>query len=89
VIGDALEGFESGLPLLEQGSEYPAKLSAVEGAALWMQYLTAYVASIGIAHPAKGNFLVIPAASSKVGIAAIGIARAEGAINLNCDDAQE
>jgi NADPH:quinone reductase-like Zn-dependent oxidoreductase len=62
--------------------EYPAKLSPVEGAAIWMQYVTAYGALIAIAHLAKGDFVVIPAASSSVGIAAIEIAKAEGAISI-------
>jgi NADPH:quinone reductase-like Zn-dependent oxidoreductase len=62
--------------------EYPAKLSPVEGAAVWMQYLTAYGALIAVAHLAKGDFVVIPAASSSVGIAAIEIAKAEAAIPI-------
>jgi NADPH:quinone reductase-like Zn-dependent oxidoreductase len=62
--------------------EYPAKLSAAEGAAVWMQYVTAYGALIAIAHLAAGDFVVIPAASSSVGIAAIAIARAEGATSI-------
>ena len=62
--------------------EYPAKLSAVEGAGVWMRYLTAYGALITIAHLAKGDFVVIPAASSSVGIAATEIAKTEGAISI-------
>jgi NADPH:quinone reductase-like Zn-dependent oxidoreductase len=62
--------------------EYPAKLSPMEGAAIWMQYLTAYGALIAVAHLTKGDFVVIPAASSSVGIAAIEIAKAEGAISI-------
>jgi NADPH:quinone reductase-like Zn-dependent oxidoreductase len=62
--------------------EYPAKLSAAEGAAVWMQYLTAYGALIAIAHLKKGDFVVIPAASSSVGIAAIEMAKAEGATSI-------
>jgi NADPH:quinone reductase-like Zn-dependent oxidoreductase len=62
--------------------EYPAKLSPVEGAAIWMQYLTAYGALIAIAHVTKGDFVVITAGSSSVGIAAIEIAKAEGAISI-------
>jgi NADPH:quinone reductase-like Zn-dependent oxidoreductase len=54
----------------------------VEGAAIWMQYLTAYGALVATAHLAKGDFVVITAASSSVGIAAIEIARAEGAISI-------
>jgi NADPH:quinone reductase-like Zn-dependent oxidoreductase len=62
--------------------EYPAKLSPAEGAAIWMQYLTAYGALVTIAHIAKGDFVLIPAASSSVGIAAIELARAEGAVSI-------
>jgi len=62
--------------------EYPAKLSPLEGAAVWMQYLTAYGALIAIANLAKGDFVVIPAASSSVGIAAVEIVKAEGAISI-------
>ncbi len=62
--------------------EYPPNLSPVEGAAIWMQYVTAYGALIAIAHLAKGDFVVIQAASSSVGIAAIEIARTEGAISI-------
>ena len=62
--------------------EYPPNLSAAEGAAIWMQYMTAYGALIAIARLAKGDFVVITAASSSVGIAAIEIAKAEGAISI-------
>jgi NADPH:quinone reductase-like Zn-dependent oxidoreductase len=62
--------------------EYPAKLSPVEAAAIWMQYLTAYGALIGIAKLTKGDYVIIPAASSSVGLAAIEIAKAEGAISI-------
>jgi NADPH:quinone reductase-like Zn-dependent oxidoreductase len=62
--------------------EYPAKLSPVEAAAVWMQYVTAYGALIAIAHLAIRDFVVIRAASSSVGIAAIEIAKAEGAISI-------
>jgi NADPH:quinone reductase-like Zn-dependent oxidoreductase len=63
-------------------AEYPANLSPVEGAAIWMQYLTAYNGLIHAAHLAKGDFVIISAASSSVGIAAIEIANAEGAISI-------
>jgi NADPH:quinone reductase-like Zn-dependent oxidoreductase len=62
--------------------EYPETLSPVEAAAVWMQYTTAYGALIAIAHLAKGDFIVIPAASSSVGVAAIETAKAEGAISI-------
>jgi NADPH:quinone reductase-like Zn-dependent oxidoreductase len=62
--------------------EYPASLSAVEAAAVWMQYVTAYGALIGVAKLTKGDFVIIPAASSSVGLAAIQIAKAEGAVSI-------
>ena len=77
----AMLGEEVIAPVAALG-EYPAKLSPAEGAAVWMQYLTAYGALIAIAHLAKGDFVVIPAASSSVGIAATQIAKAEGAISI-------
>ena len=77
----AMLGEEVIAPVAALG-EYPAKLSPVEGAAVWMQYLTAYGALIAIAHLTKGDFIVIPAASSSVGIAATEIAKAEGAISI-------
>jgi NADPH:quinone reductase-like Zn-dependent oxidoreductase len=63
-------------------SEYPANLSPAEGAAIRMQYMTAYGALIAIAHVTKGDFVAITAASSSVGIAAIEIAKAEGAVSI-------
>jgi len=74
-------GEEAIAPVAALG-EYPAKLTVVESAAIWMQYLTAYGGLISIAHLTKGDFVVIPAASSSVGIAAIQIAKAEGAISI-------
>jgi NADPH:quinone reductase-like Zn-dependent oxidoreductase len=59
--------------------EYPAKLSAAEGAAIWMQYLTAYGALVMVGGVKAGDFVSIPAASSSVGLAAIQIVKAEGA----------
>jgi NADPH:quinone reductase-like Zn-dependent oxidoreductase len=58
---------------------HPASLSWVEAAAVWMQYLTAYGALIDIAGLTKGDAVVIPAASSSVGLAAIQIAHKLGA----------
>jgi len=63
-------------------AEYPANLSFVEGAAIWMQYLTAYGGLIMLGHLSKGDFVLITAASSSVGVAAIEIAKAEGAISI-------
>jgi NADPH:quinone reductase-like Zn-dependent oxidoreductase len=58
---------------------HPASLSWEEAAAVWMQYLTAYGALIDIAGLTEGDTLVIPAASSSVGLAAIQIAKKVGA----------
>jgi NADPH:quinone reductase-like Zn-dependent oxidoreductase len=77
----AMLGEEVIAPVTALG-EYPAKLSAAEGAAIWMQYVTAYGALIAIAHLAKGDFVLIPAASSSVGIASMQMARAEGAVSI-------
>jgi len=61
---------------------YPAKLSYEEGTSIWMQYLTAYGALVHQGHIAKGDHVLITAASSSVGLAAIEIAKAEGAISI-------
>ncbi|CAN5691734.1 zinc-dependent alcohol dehydrogenase family protein [soil metagenome] len=63
-------------------AEYPASLSYEQGTSIWMQYLTAYGALIHFGKLAKGDFVLITAASSSVGIAAIEIAKAEGAISI-------
>lgn len=59
--------------------KHPATLSYEEAASAWMQYVTAYGALIDIAGLTKGDTLVIPAASSSVGLAAIQIANKVGA----------
>ncbi len=58
---------------------YPESLSFEEGTSIWMQYLTAWGALCHFGHLTAGDFVVIPAASSSVGLAAIEITRAEGA----------
>ncbi|HEX8925771.1 MAG TPA: zinc-dependent alcohol dehydrogenase family protein [Terriglobales bacterium] len=73
---------ESVLAPVNALGKYPESLSSVEAAAIWMQYLTAYGGLIPTAHLAKGDFVVIPAASSSVGLAAIQIAKAEGAVTI-------
>ena len=61
---------------------YPEKLSVVEGAAVWMQYATAYGALVYFGKVKEGDFVIIPAASSSVGLAAIQITKAEGAKSI-------
>jgi len=63
-------------------AEYPAQLSYEEGTSIWMQYLTAYGGLIMLGHLKKEDFVLITAASSSVGIAAIEIAKAEGATSI-------
>jgi NADPH:quinone reductase-like Zn-dependent oxidoreductase len=59
-------------------AKYPSRLSSVEAAAIWMQYLTAYgLVEFGRLH--EGDHLLITAAASSVGLAAIQIANALGA----------
>ena len=59
--------------------KHPASLSWAAAAATWMQYVTAYGALIDIAKVDRGDVVVITAASSSVGLAAIQIARMVGA----------
>jgi NADPH:quinone reductase-like Zn-dependent oxidoreductase len=70
---------EEAIVPLEVLGEYPATLSPVQGAAIWMQYLTAYGALVTVGGVKPGDFVSIPAASSSVGLAAIQIVKAEGA----------
>jgi NADPH:quinone reductase-like Zn-dependent oxidoreductase len=51
--------------------KHPESLSFVEAASIWMMFLTAYGALIFDARVKAGDFVIIPAASSSVGLAAI------------------
>jgi NADPH:quinone reductase-like Zn-dependent oxidoreductase len=59
--------------------KHPNTLSFVEAASVWMMFITAYGALVVDANVTKGDFVVIPAASSSVGLAAIQIANYAGA----------
>lgn len=59
--------------------KHPPSLSWEAAAAVWMQYLTAYGSLIDIAGLRSEDFVVITAASSSVGLAAIQIANRIGA----------
>lgn len=59
--------------------KHPPSLSWTQAAAIWMASLTAYGALIDIAALRPGDFVVVPAASSSVGLAAIQIALMAGA----------
>lgn len=55
---------------------YPEKLSAAEGTSIWMQYMTAYGALVDYGKLKQGDVVLITAASSSVGLAAIQIVNA-------------
>jgi NADPH:quinone reductase-like Zn-dependent oxidoreductase len=59
----------------------PPGLSTIEAASIWMQYFTA-LAIIEIAHAAVGDYVIIRAASSSVGLAAIQLANWAGAVPI-------
>jgi NADPH:quinone reductase-like Zn-dependent oxidoreductase len=59
--------------------KHPETLSFVEAASVWMMFITAYGALIFDAQVKAGDFVIIPAASSSVGLAAIQIANYAGA----------
>jgi NADPH2:quinone reductase len=60
-------------------AKYPDNLSDIEAASIWMQYLTAYGALIELGGLTSEQTVLITAASSSVGFAAIQIARRQGA----------
>ena len=60
----------------------PGSLSFVEGASIWMMFVTAYSALVEDAKVSKGDFVIIPAASSSVGLAAIQIVNYAGATSI-------
>ncbi|MFJ4440792.1 zinc-dependent alcohol dehydrogenase family protein [Pseudomonas sp. NPDC089422] len=59
--------------------KHPANLSYEQAAASWMQYVTAWGALIDQARLTQGDFVLVTAASSSVGLAAFQIARKVGA----------
>jgi NADPH:quinone reductase-like Zn-dependent oxidoreductase len=61
---------------------HPPSLGWETAAAMWMQYLTAYGALVEVAAVRPGDFVVITAASSSVGLAAIQIVRLLGAVPI-------
>ncbi len=59
----------------------PAALTPVQACSIWMAYLTAY-AIIEVAKVGIGDYVLIPAASSSVGLAAIQLANWAGAVPI-------
>ncbi|MGF6367869.1 NADPH:quinone reductase-like Zn-dependent oxidoreductase [Paraburkholderia sp. RAU6.4a] len=61
---------------------HPKSLSFAEAASVWMMFVTAYGALIEDAKVGAGDYVVIPAASSSVGLAAIQLANYAGATSI-------
>ena len=62
--------------------KHPASLTFEEAASIWMMYVTAYDALIGTAKLTSADTVLIPAASSSVGLAAIQITNMIGATSV-------
>lgn len=60
-------------------AHYPDNLSTFEATSIWMQYLTAYGALVEFGKTQPDDFVVVTAASSSVGFAAIQIVKGIGA----------
>ncbi|WP_460136906.1 zinc-dependent alcohol dehydrogenase family protein [Pseudomonas sp. S1_E04] len=61
---------------------HPDNLSMEQAAGIWMQYLTAWGALLPVAGLVAGDYVLVTAASSSVGLAAIQIANRVGAIPI-------
>src|SRR5258708_18649707 len=59
--------------------KHPKSLSFIEAASIWMMFVTAYGALIEDAKVTKGDFVIVPAASSSVGLAALQLPNYAGA----------
>ena len=73
---------ESAIVPVSAVAHYPENLSATEGTAIWMQYLTAFGALVEISQLKKQDIVLITAASSSVGLAAIQITKSAGALAI-------
>lgn len=62
--------------------KHPKSLSFPEAASIWMMFVTAYGALIEDAKVTRGDFVLVPAASSSVGLAAIQLANYAGATSV-------
>ena len=60
-------------------AKYPENLTAAEGCSIWVTYLTAYYALVEISKIKKDDFILITAASSSAGLAAMDVAHLLGA----------
>jgi NADPH2:quinone reductase len=62
--------------------KHPATLSWEQAAAVWMQYMTVYGGLIDVAGLTAGDAVIITAASSSVGLAAIQMVNAAGGVSI-------
>lgn len=65
-------------------ARYPDNLTPIEGTSIWMQYITAFGALIEFGQLKQGEFILITAASSSVGLAAIQVAKSVSATVIAC-----
>ena len=63
-------------------ARYPEHFSPEQGSAVWMQFLTAWIGLIERGKLERGQTALITAASSSVGLAAMQIAKATGALTI-------
>jgi NADPH:quinone reductase-like Zn-dependent oxidoreductase len=63
-------------------ARYPERLSAIEAAAIWMPYMTAFGAVIEYGAMRPGDVAIVTAASSSVGIAILQTIKALGGIAI-------
>jgi NADPH:quinone reductase-like Zn-dependent oxidoreductase len=63
-------------------ASYPEHFTPEQGTAVWMQYVTAWVGLVERAQLEQGQVVLITAASSSAGLAAIQVAKATGAITI-------
>jgi NADPH:quinone reductase-like Zn-dependent oxidoreductase len=59
-------------------ARYPQRLTEVEAASYWMAYMTGYFALFDVAKVSRGETVLITAASSSTGLAAIQLAKLAG-----------
>ena len=70
---------ESAVVPVHAVAKSPAMFSAEQSTAIWMQYLTAYGALVALGNLQAEQWLLVTAASSSVGVAAIQLGKSLGA----------
>ncbi len=78
MVEHGVDGEQAVVPAFA-AARYPDNLTPAEGAAIWMQYFTAYGALIEFGRVKEGDTVLLTAASSSVGVAATQIAKSVGA----------